>query len=109
VFVLALLSSSLPPRAGHFPNRHEALVVVVRGSQVDGGKFYGQYNNILLGGPDDSSNTRGQFIPTTAVEQYGFELARWMGVPISEMDTVFPNVSRFLDTRDPATHLNILS
>ncbi|MEL6395981.1 MAG: DUF1501 domain-containing protein [Planctomycetota bacterium] len=82
---------------------------VMGGSQVDGGKFYGQYNNILLGGPDDSSNTRGQFIPTTAVEQYGFELARWMGVPISEMDTVFPNVSRFLDTRDPATHLNILS
>lgn len=80
---------------------------VMGGAQVDGGTVFGSFPNILLDGPDDSKNN-GSFIPTTSVDAYGFEMARWMGVPLSEMSTVFPNINRFLDIHDPTTHLRIL-
>lgn len=80
---------------------------VMGGSHVRGGRIYGQFPSILLGGSQDSGNG-GRFIPTTAVDEYGFEFARWMGVPVSEMRTVFPNIDRFLDPSDGATHLGML-
>lgn len=80
---------------------------VMGGDQVDGGKVYGDFPSVLLNGPQDSGN-RGQFIPTTSVDEYGFEFARWMGVPLSDMDTVFPNIGRFLDPNNPGSHLNML-
>jgi uncharacterized protein (DUF1501 family) len=81
--------------------------LVMGGSQVDGGKMYGTFPNILIAGPDDSGD-RGTFIPTTSVDAYGFELARWMGVPLSDMSTVFPHISRFLDIHNPSTHLGFM-
>ncbi|GAB4547797.1 MAG: DUF1501 domain-containing protein [Phycisphaerales bacterium] len=81
---------------------------VMGGNQVDGGKVYGDFPSILLDGPQDSGS-RGTFIPTTSVDAYGFELAKWMGVPLSEMDTVFPHIGRFLDVNNPSSHLGILA
>ncbi len=81
--------------------------LVMGGSQVLGGNVYGRYPNIQIGGPDDSGD-RGTFIPTTSVDAYGFELARWMGVPPSEIPTVFPHIARFLDVHDPGTHLGFM-
>ena len=80
---------------------------VFGGSQVDGGKLYGSVPDYTIDGPQDTGN--GRFIPTTSVDAYAFEMAKWMGVPTSEMSTVFPNLYRFLDAADPATHLGILS
>ena len=80
---------------------------VMGGNHVDGGKVYGQFPSIRLEGTQDSGN-RGTFIPTTSVDEYGFELARWMGVPLSDMDTVFPHIGRFVDVNNPASHLGML-
>ncbi|MEM1185491.1 MAG: DUF1501 domain-containing protein [Planctomycetota bacterium] len=81
--------------------------LVMGGSQVRGNRLYGSFNNIAVDGPDDTG--LGRFIPTTSVDQYGFELARWMGVPVSEIATVFPNISRFLDPSNAATHLGFMA
>ncbi|MEN1704723.1 MAG: DUF1501 domain-containing protein [Planctomycetota bacterium] len=80
---------------------------VMGGSQVRGGRVYGEFPSIVIGGSQDAGNG-GTFVPTTAVDEYGFELARWMGVPASEMRTVFPNIDRFLDPLNPSTHLRML-
>ncbi|MEM1167482.1 MAG: DUF1501 domain-containing protein [Planctomycetota bacterium] len=80
---------------------------VMGGNQVNGGAMYGTYPDLTVDGPDDTG--RGRYIPTTSVDQYSFDLAKWFGVPLSEMDTIFPNLSRFLDINNPATHLNMLA
>lgn len=66
----------------------------VIGGAVLGGKFYGQYPNLALGGPNDA-NTRGTLIPTTSVDQYGATLAQWFGVAPANMAGIFPNISNF--------------
>jgi uncharacterized protein (DUF1501 family) len=67
---------------------------LVMGGAVQGGRFYGQYPNLALGGPDDADSL-GRWIPTTSIEQYGATLARWFGVPGADLTQVFPNVGRF--------------
>ncbi len=64
------------------------------GSDVKGGRFYGSFPSLVLGGAQDA-NTRGTLIPTTSVAQYGATLAQWFGVGASSMATVFPNIGNF--------------
>jgi uncharacterized protein (DUF1501 family) len=73
----------------------------VMGDSVKGGAFYGipgsngtPFPTLQLGGPDDT-DTRGRFIPTTAVDQYGATLANWFGVSAANMSAVFPNIGNF--------------
>jgi uncharacterized protein (DUF1501 family) len=73
----------------------------VMGGSVLGGNFYGMntsngtpYPTLQLGGPDDT-DTRGRFIPTTAVDQYAATLATWYGLNSSDLSTVFPFLSNF--------------
>jgi uncharacterized protein (DUF1501 family) len=49
---------------------------------------------MALGGPDDSGS-RGAFIPTTSIDQYGATLAAWLGVPAAQLAAVFPNLAKF--------------
>ncbi|MEO5625314.1 MAG: hypothetical protein ABIQ70_04830, partial [Dokdonella sp.] len=49
--------------------------------------------NLSVEGPDDAG--WGQIIPTTSVDQYAATIARWYGVPVGDMTTVFPNLGRF--------------
>ncbi|MEM7756342.1 MAG: DUF1501 domain-containing protein, partial [Planctomycetota bacterium] len=80
---------------------------VMGGSQVDGQKVYGSFDDIGIDGSMDTG--QGRFIPTTAVDAYSFEIARWLDVPLSEMPVIFPNLHRFLDVNDPATQLGMLA
>jgi len=66
----------------------------VIGGGVQGGKFYGQFPLLALGGSDDA-NTRGTLIPTTAISQYGATLAQWFGVSAANLPSVFPNIANF--------------
>jgi uncharacterized protein (DUF1501 family) len=70
---------------------------IVMGGAVSGGRLFGTYPTLVLGGPDDtdSSGPTGRFIPTTSIDQYAATLARWFGLGESELDTVFPNLNRF--------------
>jgi uncharacterized protein (DUF1501 family) len=64
------------------------------GGSVIGGRFYGIYPTLALGGPDDTDN-RGRWIPTTAVEQFAATLANWYGLSSSDFPAVFPLLSHF--------------
>lgn len=68
---------------------------LVMGGAVQGGKIYGTFPTLALGGPDDSGN-RGNWVPTTATDQYGGALAKWFGVTAhGDLDYVFPNLTNF--------------
>ena len=67
---------------------------MVIGGAVQGGQIYGAFPTFELGGPNDT-DTRGRWIPTTAVDQYGATLASWFGIPDSALATVFPNFANF--------------
>jgi uncharacterized protein (DUF1501 family) len=64
---------------------------IVVGGAVKGG-LYGQFPTLALGGVSDSES-RGNWIPTTSLDQYGATLAQWFGV--SNLLEVFPNLSNF--------------
>lgn len=66
----------------------------VLGDAVAGGNFYGQYPELALGGPDDTTG-EGRWIPTTSVDQYGATLASWFGVSSANLVKVFPNLGAF--------------
>jgi len=64
---------------------------MVVGGAVKGG-LYGQFPTLALGG-DSDAESRGNWIPTTSLDQYGATLAQWFGV--SNVQSVFPNLSNF--------------
>ena len=64
------------------------------GGPLTGGKFYGQFPSLALGGPDDA-NTRGTLVPTTSVDQYAATMAQWFGVSAANVPTIFPYVANF--------------
>ena len=71
------------------------------GGPVNGSQIFGQIPQLRIGGADDvPAGSRGRWIPTTAVEQYSAVLAKWLGVPPVDIDTIFPNLSRFPDPFD---------
>jgi uncharacterized protein (DUF1501 family) len=65
----------------------------VNGGSAASGRLYGTFPDQTLNGPDSFS--RGQMIPTTAMDQMGATLASWMGVGASDLATIFPNLSNF--------------
>jgi uncharacterized protein (DUF1501 family) len=66
---------------------------LVLGSAVVGGT-YGSFPTHVLSGPDDAGD-RGNWIPTTSLDQYGATFGAWFGVPDSDLDLVFPNLRNF--------------
>lgn len=65
----------------------------VNGGNAASGRLYGTFPDLTLNGPDSFS--RGQMIPTTAMDQMGATLASWMGLSPTQVNTVFPNLSNF--------------
>jgi uncharacterized protein (DUF1501 family) len=65
----------------------------VNGGNATSGRIYGTFPDQTLNGPDSFS--RGQMIPTTAMDQMGATLASWMGLSAGQVDTIFPNLSNF--------------
>jgi uncharacterized protein (DUF1501 family) len=75
----------------------------VMGGSVKGGDFYGVvgpngafYPDLTLGAANPlDTDSRGRWIPTCSVDQYGATLARWFGVSALDVQTIFPLLYRF--------------
>jgi len=92
-FTLSDFGRTLQPSGAgtdHGWGNHHLLL----GGAVLGGRVYGSFPTLALGGPNDSGS-RGAMIPTTSIDQYGATLATWFGVPPSQVASVFPNIGNF--------------
>lgn len=67
---------------------------IIMGGAVKGGKIYGTFPTLALGGPDDSG-LNGRWIPTTSSSQYAATLAQWFGLQTSDLPYVLPFIGNF--------------
>jgi hypothetical protein len=70
----------------------------VIGGAVRGGATYGTFPLHQLSGPDDAGD-RGNWIPTTSLDQYAATLGSWFDVPDADLRTIFPNPVRLSPAR----------
>ena len=66
---------------------------LIVGDAVRGRDLYGIYPRLEIDGPDDVRG--GRMIPTTSADQYAATLAKWIGVPDSDLAHVAPNIDNF--------------
>ncbi len=67
---------------------------MIVGGAVKGGKIYGTFPTLALGGPDDASSN-GRWVPSTASAQYASTLAQWFGLPAADLPYVLPYIGNF--------------
>ncbi len=67
---------------------------IIMGGAVQGGRMYGKFPTLALGGPDDSDKN-GRWIPTTSSAQYAATLAQWFGVASADLSYVLPSLGNF--------------
>ena len=80
---------------------------IVMGGSVNGGSIYGDYPILSATNPLDVG--RGIYAPTTSVDEYFAELARWFGVAPADLDQVLPNVRNFYSPESGQAPLGFLS
>jgi uncharacterized protein (DUF1501 family) len=93
-FTMSDFSRAFQPNANSGCDHGWGSHHLVVGGAVQGGKLYGTFPTLALGGPDDSGQN-GRWIPSTASVQYAATLASWFGVNPSQLNTIFPNLSAF--------------
>ena len=69
---------------------------MVLGGPVRGERVLGQYPDMDLNGAQVYDSRRGNFIPTTSLDEYFAELAIWFGLDAEDLELVLPNVKNFI-------------
>ncbi len=102
LFTESDFSRTFQPTSGNGSDHGWGSHQMVLGGAVQGGQIYGKFPTFALGGPDDT-DTRGRWIPTISIEQYGATLCTWFGIPANVLPTIFPNLANF-----PTSNLGFL-
>jgi len=93
-FTMSDFSRTFQPNSNSGSDHAWGAHHIVIGGAVKGGKIYGAYPTLALGGPDDSGSN-GRWVPSTASSQYAATLAQWFGVTASELPAVLPSIGNF--------------
>ena len=80
---------------------------IIMGGTVQGGKVYGRYPSLATNNPLDIGG--GSFMPTTSMDEYLAELALWLGIPVSDLPYVLPDVAKFWSVNSQTSPLGILA
>ena len=76
---------------------------MILGGPVNGRHVLGQYPEMNLEGAQVYNTERGNFIPTTSLEEYYAELALWFGLDEEDLNIVLPNVDAFIPKDEGAS------
>jgi uncharacterized protein (DUF1501 family) len=93
-FTMSDFSRTFQPNSNNGSDHAWGAHHIVMGGAVKGGKIYGTYPTLALGGPDDSGSN-GRWVPSTASSQYAATLAQWFGVSVGELPAVLPSIGNF--------------
>ncbi|TDM08846.1 MAG: Tat pathway signal protein [Ideonella sp. MAG2] len=66
---------------------------LLMGQAVSPRQWAGESCSYTMGAADDIG--QGRMLPSVSVDQFGATLATWMGVPSSDLSTIFPNIGEF--------------
>ena len=80
---------------------------IAMGGAVHGGRIRGDYPNLANGSSLDIGG--GCFMPTTSTEEYLAELVLWLGVPVSDLPYVLPDVSKFWSPNSGTSPVGLLT
>ena len=69
--------------------------VMALGGSVNGGRVYGSYPSLAIGGANDVGGAI--MLPTTSTDEYFVELCKWFGVSNGDLSDVLPNIGSFYD------------
>jgi len=62
-------------------------------SIMNGQQIFGTFPSLVLDGQSDVGD--GVILPTTSTDAYFAEIAKWFGVPNSDLGFLFPQLSNF--------------
>lgn len=100
--VLSEFGRTLRPASGGGTDHAWGNHWMVMGGPVIGGRVFGKFPSLVLGGVDDSDpGGAGRFVPTTSTDQFGASLMQWVGLPTSQFTTAFPNLVNFSEKTLP--------
>jgi uncharacterized protein (DUF1501 family) len=93
-FTMSDFSRAFQPNSNYGSDHAWGGHHIVIGGAVKGGKIYGTFPTLALGGPDDSGSN-GRWVPSIGSAQYAATLASWFGVSTSNLPAIFPNIGSF--------------
>lgn len=100
--VLSEFGRTLRPASGGGTDHAWGNHWMVMGGPVIGGRVFGKFPSLVLGGVDDSDpGAGGRFVPSTSTDQFGASLMQWLGLPTSQFTTAFPNLKNFSEKTLP--------
>lgn len=67
---------------------------IVVGGSVVGQDVYGSFPVLEIGGDEDVGG--GRMIPSTSADQFAATLAKWFGIPDTDLDIVAPHIDNFI-------------
>lgn len=62
---------------------------------LNGGVIYGDYPSLQAGANPNLELNLGRYIPTLSTDEYFAEVAKWFGVPNTDLPLIIPNIGEF--------------